>query len=242
MSEAQELIGHNRLLIYLKNCAQNRTLSHAYALIGPNSTARENLLEEFLKEFVPMNKEEHPDVLQILPEKEVITIDTVRKARSWLSMTPISSTKKVLIVDGVGKMNTQAQNAFLKILEEPSKNSYIFLLIGHKDQVLQTIYSRIVPLYCISKKIDADDTEDSLMQELIEISNVNERMRLWMQANIEKSEIRSWIEQSVPALRNHVISTKTKNSAIVLRSILHALANPSSRNWQMEAEHLIISL
>ena len=43
---------------------------------------------------------------------------------------------------GVEKMNSQAANSFLKILEEPPKNTYFFLIAENTELVLPTLLSR----------------------------------------------------------------------------------------------------
>jgi DNA polymerase-3 subunit delta' len=50
--------------------------------------------------------------------------------------------KKVCIVDGAEKMNTQAANAFLKTLEEPPKDTVIILIVSLATALLPTILSR----------------------------------------------------------------------------------------------------
>ena len=123
-----ETRAHQNILLYLNKCQQRQTLAHAYAFIGANNIGKNQTLEGFLSEFISSDTQNHPDINRINPEKNVITIDVIRKARTWLSMTPISADKKALIISQADKMNTQAQNAFLKILEEPKLNTYFFLI------------------------------------------------------------------------------------------------------------------
>jgi len=233
---------HQNILSYLNICAKNQTLSHAYAFIGANNIGKMRTLEGFLSEFISSDINNHPDIKVIAPEKDVITIDVVRAARSWLSMTPISSDKKALIIDKAHAMNTEAQNAFLKILEEPADNTYIFLIINHKDQVFPTVYSRTVPIYFSSAIKVPESVDSDLIGSIINTSNIGERMRIWTQAKIGKDEIHEWLQESVPVLRKDIITSRSKNTAQAMRSLLEKLSNPKSQNWQLIAENLIISL
>lgn len=55
----------------------------------------------------------------------------------------ISTTRRVIIVDDADKMNLPAQQAFLKLLEEPTDNTH-FILTAHISQtLLPTIRSRV---------------------------------------------------------------------------------------------------
>ena len=49
---------------------------------------------------------------------------------------------KVVIVYNADKLTIQAQNAFLKTIEEPPKGVYIFLLVENNEAILDTIKSR----------------------------------------------------------------------------------------------------
>lgn len=54
-----------------------------------------------------------------------------------------STTKRVVIVDDADRMNAAAQNAFLKLLEEPVENTHFILTTHHAERLLPTIVSRV---------------------------------------------------------------------------------------------------
>lgn len=53
------------------------------------------------------------------------------------------TTRQVFIIDDADKMNHQAQNAFLKLLEEPAPNIHFILTAHTPHQLLATILSRV---------------------------------------------------------------------------------------------------
>lgn len=74
--------------------------------------------------------------------KTVITVDEIRRVSRFLSLTPADGGRRVIIVDPVDDMNTNAANALLKNLEEPPHNA-VFILIAHSlGRILPTIRSR----------------------------------------------------------------------------------------------------
>lgn len=86
--------------------------------------------------------------LVILPEKDeiidiekgVIGVDIIRRL---FDQTRSKSTgKRIIIIDFAEKMTVQAQNAFLKLLEEPNANTYFILVSGSQTKLLPTILSR----------------------------------------------------------------------------------------------------
>ncbi|MDP3995305.1 MAG: hypothetical protein U1C18_00125 [Patescibacteria group bacterium] len=235
---------HQEILSYLQNAASHKTLAHGHALIGPAGSGRRKLLGSFLKDFFGVaDAFNHPDIRVIEPEEDAINIDTIRKARSWLSMTPIAADKKALIVRGAESIHPQAQNAFLKILEEPGQNTYIFLLTSHRRRILPTIYSRIVPLYFSAAPGSAQKTpSEHLIHSLLAGDTPPERMRLWLKEGIGRDDMRTWLIQALPKLRSELAAKRNPSLARELRNLIADLAYPSGKNWQLSAERLIISL
>src|SRR3712207_8310639 len=59
-----------------------------------------------------------------------------------INKKPYEGDNKVVIVYNADKMTMQAQNAFLKTIEEPPFGVYIFLLCENSESILDTIKSR----------------------------------------------------------------------------------------------------
>jgi len=87
-------------------------------------------------------------VQTILPEKDekvdlekgVISVDSVRKIYGMAKT--IETGRRVIVIDYAERMGTQAQNAFLKLLEEPGVNTHFILLTHELSKLLPTIRSR----------------------------------------------------------------------------------------------------
>lgn len=72
----------------------------------------------------------------------VIRVDDIRSVGGFLRMTPAEGGWRVVIVDAADDMNLNAQNALLKVLEEPPANSLILLVSHAPGRLLPTIRSR----------------------------------------------------------------------------------------------------
>ena len=90
----------------------------------------------------------HTKPVIILPEKDekvdlekgVITVDIIR--RLYGSTKTVESGTRLIIIDYAERMGVQAQNAFLKLLEEPGVNTHFILLTHVVSKLLPTITSR----------------------------------------------------------------------------------------------------
>ncbi len=89
----------------------------------------------------------HPDFLKIVPEKDIIKIDIVREIAKFIRSRPMISRKKVVLIENMDRMNIEAQNAFLKILEEPHFYVHYILTTSRIDTILDTIISRVQKFY-----------------------------------------------------------------------------------------------
>ena len=89
----------------------------------------------------------HPDFLKIVPEKDTIRIDVVREIAKFIRSRPMISRKKVVLIENIDRMNIEAQNAFLKILEEPHFYVHYILTTSRIDTILDTIISRVQKFY-----------------------------------------------------------------------------------------------
>lgn len=80
--------------------------------------------------------------------KTEITVDEVRRLKSFLALKKSGSGSKIVIVDPADDLNPNAANALLKSIEEPAQNTYFFLVASNPENILKTIRSRCRVLRC----------------------------------------------------------------------------------------------
>jgi DNA polymerase III subunit delta' len=80
--------------------------------------------------------------------KSEITVDEARRLKSFLSLSAADGGRRVILVDAVDEMNTNAANALLKILEEPPARTTLLLVSHQPARLLPTIRSRCRDLRC----------------------------------------------------------------------------------------------
>lgn len=90
----------------------------------------------------------HPDVAVVDdPEKKQVPVDCIRQARSDAFIRPNEGRRKIFVIPRAQDMNESAQNALLKILEEPPEYGVFLLLAENPDALLPTVRSRCAELH-----------------------------------------------------------------------------------------------
>ena len=87
-----------------------------------------------------------PDLTELGGDGAAIPVDTIRWLRDEAYLMPNESAYRVMILVGADNMRHEAQNALLKILEEPPAHVIFILTCDSRTAMLQTIQSRCVCL------------------------------------------------------------------------------------------------
>lgn len=111
-----------------------KSLHHAYICRGSQAVWKQDLRNFFDTEMVGMNWIDY--------QYEKLGVDEVRELREIFS----EKTTGRFIVIATDRFTPEAQNAFLKLLEEPTENTYTFLLIPSQVAILETVQSRTIEL------------------------------------------------------------------------------------------------
>jgi hypothetical protein len=76
-------------------------------------------------------------------KSSTISINQVRSLSEWTSQTSMGDGKRFIIIEALEDTNTSARNSLLKMLEEPAKDTYFFLISEYPGRIMQTILSRV---------------------------------------------------------------------------------------------------
>lgn len=128
------------------------TLAHAYLLEGGRGSGRHTLVTAVAEALAGNDPQAFkiglglcPDILTVrLPdEKKTIGVDTIREVKEKAMLRPNDLSFKVFIIENADCMTVQAQNAALKLFEEPPRDVYFFLLCENSRSLLPTVRSRM---------------------------------------------------------------------------------------------------
>ncbi len=146
------LIGYKNLENIFKKLVKSGNLSHGYIFFGEPQVGKYSFalsLASFLEKGSFTAKDTAlAETFIIKPnEKGTIGIDTIHDLKRFLFKVPVFSMKRVIIIDNSEALTPQAQNAILKISEEPPKSSLIILITNNPEVLLDTLNSRLQKIY-----------------------------------------------------------------------------------------------
>lgn len=147
-----------------------------------------NILEKIYKiEFCThLSDINHPDIILVTnsEEKDSIGIEEINRAKTKLSLKPYLAETITLIVCPSEKITVEAQNSFLKILEEPPRHALIILATHNSDNLLDTVKSRCI-IYNFEK--GGDEKSDFDINSLFKLDIVD-RFKLIEKINTDKNK------------------------------------------------------
>lgn len=144
-----EILGHQKQWDFLKKVTERGKFGHAYLFTGQEHLGKKTVALEwasllFGKPFTSINGGgQNPDLILIEPSEKEIQINQIRDLIWKLSLKPYSAPLKVAIIDKAHLMNQEAQNCFLKTLEEPKDKTLIILISEYPEYLFPTIISRV---------------------------------------------------------------------------------------------------
>ena len=77
-------------------------------------------------------------------DDENIKVDQIRKLLLFLNKTTYYKGLKLVLIDNAEKLNINSSNALLKAIEEPSNDTYFFIINNDSQKLLNTIKSRCI--------------------------------------------------------------------------------------------------
>lgn len=118
----------------------------------------------------------HPDVsiIRRLPDesgkmRSEIVINQIRDMRRDAAVLPNEADGKIYVIEEAEKMNTAAQNAALKLFEEPPENVHFILLTNNPEKLLPTVRSRCVMQRCASDEAAFDEQTETLAGSYVDL-------------------------------------------------------------------------
>lgn len=137
-----ELVIHDQTKAQLELYTQDPP--HALLLVGPNGSGKSAIVEDITKRLLSKVDELHFKTVQPEKDKNSIGIEAVRELQQFTKLKLANDQeRRIIYIDDAHLLTTEAQNAFLKLLEEPSAGTYFILSATNEQQLLSTIRSRV---------------------------------------------------------------------------------------------------
>jgi DNA polymerase III subunit delta' len=120
----------------------------SWLLQGKHEQGSDLFGDPVVSEPLPLDEQQCDNVQVIRPEKKsrVISVNHIREVENRLHLAVGKGTWKIVVIVDCDRMNANAQNAFLKTLEEPPNHTLLMLITAQPQALLPTILSRCVQL------------------------------------------------------------------------------------------------
>ncbi|AFS77194.1 DNA polymerase III, subunit delta' [Gottschalkia acidurici 9a] len=175
-----DVIGHEKIISNLKNTIRNDHVAHSYLFEGSKLIGKETLGKVFAKTLlcekrsvepcnicqscIQFDKTNHPDFKIIYPDGQSFKKDQAEEIQRDIRIKPFNSYRKVYILKDIEKMTIEAQNSFLKTLEEPPEYAVIIMTTVNKYKLVPTILSRCQTINFTL--VESSKIEKSLVERL----------------------------------------------------------------------------
>lgn len=212
------------LLQNLATLAKDKKLNHAVLLEGNfDKTLQASI---FLAQSLKCDKDlpcdscasckavknqNHEDVhfFNLDTESNELTVDKVREIRSMTSYKPIVSNENIFILLQADKMLKPAQNALLKVLEEPADNTLFILGAKTAQKLLETVLSRL-SRYSLTAEEDKEESFSDLSKEFLSLLKKRDYKEVMLKSALFP-KTRAELVSLLGSLRNQV-ALNIKNS------------------------------
>ena len=157
--EFDKVIGQNHVTDTLKNSIKENKIPSAILFCGPKGVGKTTCARIYAKEInkdsIKLEKYDHAFNIFELDAASNRKIDDIRDLLEKVKIPPQIGKYKVYIIDEVHMLTKEAENAFLKTLEEPPSHIVFILATTEKNKILPTILSRC-QIYDFKKISDQD--------------------------------------------------------------------------------------
>jgi len=202
-------------------------LHHTYIISGDREEILKTLIPFIEKEFGIKTKG-NPDFF--FQEFDSMYVEDARDIKIWQQNKTLDT--KQFFVISAGKITPQAQNAFLKITEDPTPNTCFFFILPNQEALLPTLRSRAVVIEHQSKK----NKHIELAKKFLE-SNPKDRLDIALRFHpkdkdkIDKEDIQKFLSALEIVLEEkefshdiYDIKKKIQASGVSVKTLLEHLA------------------
>ncbi|MBI4137589.1 hypothetical protein HY469_06015 [Candidatus Roizmanbacteria bacterium] len=138
--------------------------------------------------------------------KKSLGIEHIKVLKQQLELSSIRGTRKIGLVYELQYATTEAQNALLKLLEEPDESTILIVTADHKEDVLPTVVSR-----CRLISLQPDHTQMPAQEQIRQLDTLlrspeSKRLELAEQL-VSENRAGEWLSMTVQILRHKLLSS-----------------------------------
>lgn len=196
--------------------------------------------KNFLKGYIAENKFSPDRIVEVSPLKNEIVISQIREIRKRIAIS--STLARLFIFHNFDKATLEAQNAFLKTLEEGGLKNQFILIVNNEHLLLNTVRSRSTIIKLKGNITTEDKTQERRFNLLkrIETTTNFEFLTEATLTNPTREEIANLIEELIIFYRNK-LAVETKAVKIIKKALhLKSLLENNNLSPQFTYDNLLI--
>ncbi len=162
--------GNARAKEYLSAAFARASFPHALLLTGERGIGKKTLAKIIARALVCTGDDapcdtcaackkalggSHPDIIELGRGDDTVKVEEIRALKRDALLRPNDGERKVYIINRADTLTHQAQDALLKILEEPPVFTFFILLCYNYSDLLPTVLSRVAHV-ALSPLSDSD--------------------------------------------------------------------------------------
>ncbi|MBU2544877.1 hypothetical protein KKC65_00265 [Patescibacteria group bacterium] len=231
---------HNKQWQFLTKAAGLGKLPHALLFYGQEKLGKKELAVKFAEHLVGLNN--RADFISI----ESPSIAQVRELIQKLSFKPYSAEHKVAVISQAHLMTREAQNCFLKFLEEPTDKTLLILVTEYPSTLLPTILSRVQKIRFFPLKGFKIDDSEEIVSDLVKLKESDLAYKFQYAKKItakdSTADIKEILNTWLRCFRTQLISDNTSKTKEILKQIqsTQQLLSTTNTNPKLALEILLL--
>ena len=185
---------------------------HAYLIVGGVEEGRAAAIKA-AEALVGRPAQNNPDI--IVREYSLFSVDDARALYQLAWQSPLLGDKKALIICA-SRLYHEAQNALLKLFEEPPADTALYLVVPYAGSIIPTLRSRLLPLPGFTHTNEKE---------------IGEEAKAFLKANLEK---RSVLIKKLADAQGEDKKRAARESAI---AIVDGIEQETYAKWQKDREN-----
>jgi len=180
--------------------------------------------------------------------EKAMGIEDVRNIQKKIVLRPYRGKAKAVVIEAYDGITSEAQNALLKVLEEPPSNTLIIISLSKKELILPTVLSRckIIEIKDSNSTLSHDENTQYL-NILISLSKegIGYKLKIAQDISKNKEETIVWLEKMTIALRKKLIENHNDQQYLnFLKNLQKTYKNIKNTNvnQRIALENLLLSI
>ncbi len=183
-------------------------------IISDSVSKTEKRISRFCQNLKNLLNPNNPDILTI--GRLSWTINDIRQLKKFFSQKPLSHQNKIALILSADQLAAPAQNALLKVLEEPGPHHYLLLSTDKPQALLPTILSRCHQIFLSSKTTLASS---AIPQSL----NLQQKLATADRLAVNKDAVLPLLKKELNFQQQSLVKNPSPSTAKKIRRLIHSL-------------------